>query len=277
MKSYGGSEKDYANLIDSKLVDTLASAFAMKSKICYGLIPLMLAAGTLPASVAQNRTGSRSVSSKPKTASAKTAPTPPLISALEQATIDEINLARSNPSAYIKFLEDFKQLYRGREIHYPDGLVLVTNEGVAPLDEAITFMRLLKPLPPLRLSAGMVLAAKDHMNDLVKTGKSGHKGSDGSTVGDRLSRYGTWADSLGEDIVYHSRSARDDIVALIIDDGTSTRGHRKNIFKSDFHAIGIALSPPLKSGTLCVITFAGGYLDKPTTAPKTKTPAATKY
>jgi len=244
----------------------------MNSKICYTLFSLMLAAGTLPGSVAQNRTGSKSVSSKPKTA-----PTPPLISVREQATIDEINLARSNPSAYIKFLEDFKQLYRGREIHYPDGLVLVTNEGTAPLEEAIAFMRLLKPLPPLKPSAGMVLAATDHMNDLIKTGKSGHKGSDGSTVGDRLSRYGTWADSLGEDIVYHSRGARADVVSLIIDDGTSTRGHRKNIFKSDFHAIGIALSPPLKPGTLCVITFAGGYQDKPTTGSKTKIPTATKY
>ena len=237
----------------------------------------MFAAGTLPGSVAQNRAGSQSVSSKPKTASVKTAHTPPPISALEQATIDEINLARSNPSAYIKFLEEFKKYYRGREIHYPDGLVIVSNEGAAPLDEAIAFMRLLKPLPPLKLSAGMVLAAKDHMNDLVKTGKSGHKGSDGSAVGDRLSRYGTWADSLGEDIVYFSRSARDDVVSLIIDDGTSTRGHRKNIFKSDFHTIGIALSPPLKPGTLCVITFAGGYNEKPTPASKSKTPTATKY
>jgi len=237
----------------------------------------MLAAVTLPGSVAQNRKASKPLSSQARTASAKTAPTPPPISELEQATIDEINLARSNPTAYIKFLEQFKRYYVGREIHFPDGLTLVTNEGAAPLEEAIAFMRLLKPLPPLKLSSGMTLAATDHMNDLVKTGKSGHKGSDGSTVDDRLSRYGNWADSLGEDIVYHSRSARDDIVSLIIDDGTSTRGHRKNLFKSDFRVVGIALSPPLKAGRICVITFAGGYNEKPTPASKSKTPTATKY
>jgi uncharacterized protein YkwD len=249
----------------------------MKAKICYSLILLLLAAGALPGSDGQKRTGSRSSGSKPKASHAATAPAAVTISPREQATIDEINLARANPAGYIKFLEDFKKYYRGREIHYPDGLVLVTNEGLAPLEEAIAFIRSLKSLPPLKLSAGMALAAKDQMNDLVKTGKAGHTGSDGSTAGDRLSRYGVWDNSLGEDIVYHSRTAREDVVSLIIDDGTSTRGHRKNIFKPDFHAIGIAMGPPLKPGAICVITFAGGYQDKPATDPKTKTPTATKF
>jgi len=252
----------------------------MKPRICYSLIPLVLAAGALQVSFAQTHTASESISPNLKSASVETSPKPALISILEQVTIDEINLARANPAAYVKYLEEFKRLYSGREIHYADGVVLVSNEGVAPLDEAIAFMRSLKPLPPLKLSTGMVLGAKDHMNDLVKTKTSGHRGSDGSSAGDRLSRYGEWADSLGEDIVYHSRSAREDVISLIIDDGTSNRGHRKNIFKADFRVIGIALSPPgatSNRGAICVITFAGGYQDKPTTDPKTKTPTATKF
>jgi uncharacterized protein YkwD len=245
----------------------------MKSKIFYGLISLILAAGALQVCVAQDSARAQSVGSKLKSPPAVSAPRAALISAREQATIDEINLARANPSAYSKFLEEFKQYYRGREIHYADGSVLVTNEGVGTLDEAIAFMRSLKPSLPLELRKGMVLAAKDHLNDMVKTGRSGHKGSDGSTAGDRMSRYGDWTDSLGEDIVYFSRSAREDVISLIIDDGTSTRGHRKNIFKSDFHVIGIALSAPLKPGTICVITFAGGYADKAMTYLPTTTSA----
>jgi uncharacterized protein YkwD len=245
----------------------------MKPKIFLFLISMILAAVVLPTSIAQNR----AVTQSAKTVPTKPALAAPLISTLEQATIDEINLARANPSAYIKYLEQFKKYYRGRDIHYPDGAVLMSNEGVAPLDEAIAFMRSLKPAPPLKLIPGMVSAAKDHLNDLVKTGRSGHKGSDGSTVGDRLTRYGTWAQSLGEDIVYHSRSAREDVVALIIDDGTSTRGHRKNIFKSDFQVVGIAQSPQLQTGTISVITFSAGFTDKPATDPKTKTPTATRF
>lgn len=244
----------------------------MKSKI---LVLMIVALGVLQASLAQKRTVPATVKTKPTPA----APKPALLSAREQATIDEINLARANPAEYIKFLEQFRKLYRGRSIHYSDGSELVTIEGVAALDEAVAFMRTLKPLPPLELRAGMVLAAKDHVNDLVKTGKSGHKGSDGSSPGDRMSRYGNWADTLGEDIVYFSRSAREDVVALIIDDGTSNRGHRKNIFQPAFHVIGIGLGPAQNSGTLCIITFAGNFKDKDAATPNSnsKTPAATKY
>jgi uncharacterized protein YkwD len=261
-------------LVDGKRADGIASAFIMQAKISFGLIPLLLLAGTLPPGVAQKRAGARSLSSKSKISPAKPPVNTALISAREKATIDEINLARANPAAYIKFLEEFKKYYRGKEIHYPDGHILVTNEGVATLDEAIAFMRPLRPSLPLELREGMVLAAKDHLNDMVKTGKSGHKGSDGSSAGDRLSCFGTWADSLGEDIVYYSGSAREDVISLIIDDGTSTRGHRKNIFQPAFHVVGIALSAPLKTGTLCVITFAGGFTDKAPTnvKPKTKSP-----
>src|SRR6185436_2045609 len=103
------------------------------------------------------------------------------------------------------------------------------------------------------------------------------KGSDGSSPGDRMSRYGEWADTLGEDIVYFSRNAREDVVALIIDDGVSTRGHRKNIFQPAFHVIGIGLGPAQNTGTLCIITFAGDFKDKDAANQKTKTPTATKY
>lgn len=191
----------------------------------------------------------------------------------EKDILAEINLARTNPAQYLRYLQDFKPYYHGKEIEYSDGSTLVTNEGVGALDEAINFVRSLKPLPPLELRKGLVLGARDHVNDLVKTGLSGHRGSDGSLTEDRLNRYGSWSDSVGEDIVYHSRHAREDVIALIIDDGVKSRGHRKNIFKSDFHVIGLALSPPVKSPPMCVITFAGGFADKgtigaPLTAPQ---------
>jgi len=196
-----------------------------------------------------------------------------LSSAAEKEILAEINLARTNPAQYLSYLEAFKPYYHGKEIKYADGSTLVTNEGVSALEEAIKFVRALTPLPPLELRKGLVLGARDHVNDLVKTGQSGHRGSDGSIVEDRLNRYGSWSDSVGEDIVYQRRKAREDVIALIIDDGVKSRGHRKNIFKSDFHVIGLALSPPAKSPPMCVITFAGGFADKgtigaPLTAPQ---------
>ena len=69
----------------------------MKSKICYSLIPLLLAAGALQPGFAQTQTGSDSINPNLKTASVETSPKTSLISILEQATIDEINLAPGHP------------------------------------------------------------------------------------------------------------------------------------------------------------------------------------
>jgi uncharacterized protein YkwD len=235
----------------------------MKSAIIRILIVLLLP--VLFTGQAANAQRKRSAPKPPpKAASSKPAANPleQLMSTRENEILAEINLARTNPAQYLRYLEDFRLYYHGKEIKFSDGQVLVTNEGVSALEEAIGFVRSMKPLSPLELRKGMILGAKDHVNDLAKTGQSGHRGSDGSITEDRLSRYGKWSDSVGEDIVYQSRKAREDVIALLIDDGVKSRGHRKNIFKSDFHVIGLALSPPAKSPTMCVITFAGGFADK---------------
>lgn len=184
------------------------------------------------------------------------------LSTYEKQLLDEINYARANPQEYLKALELFRRNYRGNEIHYPEGGVIVTNEGVAAIDDAIAFVRKLKPLPPLDLRTGMVKAAKAHVNDLVSSGKSGHRGLDGSQPGERLDRFGRWAEAYGENIVYESRTPRYDVIGMIIDDGTANRGHRENLFAEDFRVIGIAAGKRLTGQTLGVVTFAVGYRDK---------------
>lgn len=198
-----------------------------------------------------------------------------LLSEWEQAIVAEVNLARSNPSQYSRYVADFKRQYTGHQLRFADGTSLVTNEGVAAVDEAIEFLRLAKPAAPLEVRNGLVMAARTHLEDLVKTKRTGHKGSDGSNAEDRFSRFGTWSGSVGEDIVYHCRSARENVISLIIDDGVSNRGHRKNIFKSSFNVIGIALAKQPKSTDICLRTFAGGYIDRP--LQDTKGPTATKF
>lgn len=217
-------------------------------------------------SVAQNRKSGEPSSILPNVAAPSTAP----LASREQQLLDEINYARANPTLYIKFLEEYRTFYRDKSIYFPDGYSLVSNEGVAALEEAIIFLKTLTPLPPLEVRPGMIASAKVHVADLQKTGRFGHLGSDGSKPEDRLARFGTWQESVGEDIVYDSRSARYDVIALIIDDGVATRGHRNNLFKSSFRVIGLA-SEPVADRTICVITFAGGFTDR------TGSKGATKY
>jgi len=204
----------------------------------------------------------------------KTAPPDsPLLSKQEQLLLDEINLARSNPAAYVTFLQEYRTYYQDKLVHFPDGRVLVTNEGVAALDDAIAYLRTVSPATAFEVKKGMVLSAKLHLDDMLKSGRDGHIGSDGSKPEDRMTRFGSWQDSVGEDIVYNSRTPRNDVIGLIIDDGVASRGHRKNIFKPTFKVIGISLGQPVKEKTRCVITFAGDFVDKS----DSKTPTATKY
>jgi uncharacterized protein YkwD len=225
---------------------------------------------------AQKRAAKPSKSKATKPTSTPTVKAP-VASTREQEILAEINLARSNPSQYATYLEAFKQNYNGRELRLSDGKSLQTNEGVGACDEAIAYLRSLKPLAPFQMSSGLGLGAKDHVGDLVKTGGRGHKGSDGSMPEARVSRYGTWTESVGENILYNSTKTREDVISLIIDDGVANRGHRKNIFKPTFHVVGIALSSGA-SGTIGVITFAGGFADRTATGnSKSGAPTAARF
>ena len=229
----------------------------------------------VPAAYAQKK---KAAPEQPKAAvvvANNTTPTP-LLSKFEQEVLDEINLARANPTEYARYVSDFKKLYKGNDIYFTDGSSIVTNEGTAAVEEAIRFLRSAKPESPLQVRNGLVLAARTHLLDLLKTGKSGHRGSDGSVPEDRINRFGSWRETVGENIVYKSRSARENVISLIIDDGTANRGHRKNIFKSAYRVIGVAQAGEPKTSSMCVITFAGDFVDKNQPALKPTTRAATK-
>jgi len=163
------------------------------------------------------------------------------------ALVQELNLARENPKLYATFAAEsrpFHMIEHGRAV-----------------DEAVRFLAKARPLPPLMLSPGMCRAAADHCAEQV-AGQFGHDGNDHSSPGDRISRYGAWAATWGENISYSQKTARGVVLALIIDDGVRSRGHRKNIFNPKFNYAGAASGPHAKYRTVCTIDFAGGYAER---------------
>jgi uncharacterized protein YkwD len=167
---------------------------------------------------------------------------------LSEQILAEINLARTAPQQYAQ---------------------IVSSQAPAPLNatseravtEAVRFLQKARPLPALTASAGMTSSAQSHVMDVGPTGKRGHRGSNGSQPWDRMSRYGKWFGRVGENIDYGMHDARLTVIRLIVDDGVSSRGHRKNIFNQDFHVAGAASGPHAAFGAMCVIDFATAFVE----------------
>ncbi len=178
-----------------------------------------------------------------------------------EAVVRELNLAREHPVRYACYLEELKANFRGNTLLLPGGTRMLTREGVGAVEEAIRFLRSARPLPLLKFSPGLAHSAALHVADQV-SGSVGHSGSDRSDPAARMNRYGTWSGHWGENISYGKSTARDIVLALLIDDGLRNRKHRQNIFRSDFNFAGAAVGPHARYGTTCSIDFAGGYAER---------------
>jgi uncharacterized protein YkwD len=185
------------------------------------------------------------------------------LSDLERQVVAELNLARSQPSKYADFLISYSKRFIGKELHEPGQPILLTKEGGSAVNEAIRFLKNQKPLPTLEASKGMSRAAGDMVLMQESTSQIGHKGIDGSTFSERISRYGAWSGSCSENIDYGNNNARRIVMALIIDDGVSNRGHRKSIFEPRFMRIGVAFGHHKLYNYMCVVELAVSYSEKP--------------
>ena len=178
-----------------------------------------------------------------------------------RAVIREMNLARTNPALYATFVQELRSNFHGNILVLPGRTMLRTKEGVGALDEAISFLRMAQPQAPLAVSPGMCRAATDHCADQTN-GRMGHGGSDWSNPSERINRYGRWGVAWGENISYGKSSARDIVLALIIDDGLRGRKHRKNIFNPAFSVAGAAYGSHARYRSVCSIEFAGSFAER---------------
>ena len=187
-------------------------------------------------------------------------PTKPSVSLGE--ILEEINLVRRNPAAYISILEEWKKYYKGNELQLPNRIPIDTNEGPALVDEAIEFLRKQTASEALSENNSLAAAALVQLKDIQTNNISGHRGSDNSLPDERVARLGRWLGSVGELIDYGSNTAREVVIKIIMDDGVASRGHRLKLFTAGFKLVGLAQGNTKDYGNVCVVVLTNDFIPK---------------
>jgi uncharacterized protein YkwD len=86
----------------------------------------------------------------------------------------------------------------------------------------------------------MALAAKDHCQDLGKSGTTGHYGTDSSSFYDRIERYGEVSWKRAENLSY----SHIDPMAIVVD--YIIQGHQKTLWNPNFQLVGSYSCPHKK-------------------------------
>lgn len=150
----------------------------------------------------------------------------------EKDMITEINLLRSNPSAYIPYIEQhIAAIESGQRASEPDEVMLAR--------ELINQLRSSKPLPLLQPHQGLYFAAKNHGSEMRAKAMKGHRSIDGAYPWDRILKIAPDLSDGNENLVGGASDIREAIVLLLIDAGIPDRGHRRNLLNPSWEYVAV--------------------------------------
>ena len=171
-----------------------------------------------------------------------------------------LNNFRKNPKELAKKLELLRTYLDTQTniLSEPNKIQIQMVEGDNVFKEAISFLKSIKPLPPLEWDQNLYSSAQEHVNDIGPKGLLLYQSSDGTEPEVRINKYCNY-ESLGENIDFVPNDAMGVIISLTLDDGEEQRPHRENLFKDGFNKVGIACGPHQTEFQMCVMDFAGDY------------------
>ncbi len=179
----------------------------------------------------------------------------------EKNMILATNMVRTNPPKFAElYVKEVAGFFQGRNLVYPTEMPVITKEGKSAAVQLYKELQKTKPVGILFPSHGMSAASRKHAYDQAKSGKVGHGRR--NETNKRLSEFGTWQVCMGENIAYGFESGHRALIALLIDDGVRSRGHRKNILKKEYNRIGVGSAAHKKYRWSFVVTYACDYVEK---------------
>jgi len=117
-------------------------------------------------------------------------------------------------------------------------------------------LKVAKPKNPLQSSPVLTKLAQGHALDMGQKGKVGHTSSNGMTFENRV-RKKIKTGMVAENCDYGNAEPVDIVMSLLIDDGITSLGHRKNILHPSLNFVGIAIEKHKTYRINCVMDFAG--------------------
>ncbi len=181
----------------------------------------------------------------------------------EKDVILAINMVRTNPRKFtVDFIMPLEKCFVKKIMKVPGGEPVITDEGVKAVYELMKVLPKADASEVLKPSKGLRFAAADIAMYQEKTGKTGHIGEKGETLPKRVAKYGTYTNTIAENVSYGEESALMVIVSLLIDDGVKTRGHRTNILNPSHKLVGVKWGEHPKFERMCAMTFAVDFSEK---------------
>ena len=177
--------------------------------------------------------------------------------------LKQLNKLRGEPKTMVKELESIAKEYKWKTRYKKtkDGKeqILLTSEGKKPVLGLIEKLKSQKALEPLEMDEKLREFACKHVKDQGPSSKLGHVSSDGKSLMDRykdaeLVKLGY---VVGENIAYGSKTAKDVLFAMAIDDGVQRRGHRDNLLQWNFSKIGVCQGTHAMLKEITVVVFKG--------------------
>jgi uncharacterized protein YkwD len=154
------------------------------------------------------------------------------LSDFEKKMIVEINFARVYPSVYA----DIVGKHMEEKSDDWDGL---SRDEITAVNELIKELKSAKKLNALQHKECVYQAAKSHGLDCEKRGFTDHTGSDNSSPFERISKHCGAGTKGNENIVGSTNlNVRKSVIALLVDSGISSRGHRYNMLNPDWKFVG---------------------------------------
>jgi uncharacterized protein YkwD len=155
----------------------------------------------------------------------------------ERNVVFYTNLARINPVLFSETI--LTQYVEENEIKKTNFLTSLYSD-----------LKKTKPMEALKLDSVLYFLAKDYAKTHGEKGQVGH-----INFSRRMGAYSF----AGENCDYGSEKALTIVMDLLIDEGVSGCGHRKNMLTPGFKIVGTAIQPHKTYEVCCVMDFAGSY------------------